>query len=98
MKHSAFSSLSASALLLGTLTLVGCGGTSSFSNPGSPETTSNPSDPAPMVAGPAVEGSVYGGHAPIQAAHVYLLQPGITGYGSAATSILGNNGATSANG
>lgn len=51
-----------------------------------------------MVAGPAVEGSVYGGHAPIQAAHVYLLQPGITGYGSAATSILGNNGATSANG
>jgi hypothetical protein len=51
-----------------------------------------------MVAGPAVNGAVFGGHAPIQGEHVYLLQPGTTGYGSAATSLLGNNGATSANG
>jgi hypothetical protein len=50
------------------------------------------------VAGPSVQGSVYGGHAPLQGAHIYLLQPGITGYGSVATSLLGNNGATSAGG
>jgi hypothetical protein len=84
MKHSSHASLSALALLLGTLTLVGCGG--GFSMPDSSVTT-----PAAEVSGPPVKGSVFGGHAPIQGAHIYLLQPGITGYGSAATSLLNNN-------
>jgi streptogramin lyase len=97
MKHSALSSLSVLSLFIGTLSLVGCGGAASFSNSGS--ATPPPAETTPnSVAGPAVEGNVYGGHAPIQNAHVYLAQPGTTGYGSAATSLLGNNGATSANG
>jgi len=97
MKHSALSSLSVLSLLIGTLSLVGCGGASSFSNSSGSTAPPPPGDPQ-VVAGPAVSGSVYGGHAPIQNAHVYLAQPGTTGYGSAATSLLGNNGATSANG
>ena len=51
-----------------------------------------------VVAGPAIEGSTYGGHAPIVGSHIYLVQPGVTGIGSAATSLLGNNGAVSASG
>jgi hypothetical protein len=51
-----------------------------------------------QTPGPSVQGSVYGGHAPIVGAHVYLLQPGTTGIGSLATSILGNTGVTSAGG
>lgn len=93
MKHSLYPSLSALVLALGTLTLVGCGGASSFSNPGSagtPPPTGTP--PAHSVAGPAISGFSYGGHSPIGNQHVYLLQPGTTGYGSAATSLLGNNG------
>jgi hypothetical protein len=41
-----------------------------------------------------MQGVVYGGHAPIVGAHVYVLQPGTTGYGSAATSLLGKVGST----
>ncbi|MGA8938935.1 MAG: hypothetical protein WB439_07205 [Acidobacteriaceae bacterium] len=74
--------------LLGTLALVGCGGALSF-----PDSVASS-----QAAGPALQGSVYGGHAPIQGAHVYLLQPGITGYGSAATSILGTGTTTSPGG
>ena len=40
----------------------------------------------------------FGGHAPIEGQHVYLLQPGTTGYGSAATSILGTGTTTSPDG
>ncbi len=88
MKLSSPSSSFAIALLLGTLTLVGCGGALNF--PDSVAST--------QAAGPPVQGSVFGGHAPIQGAHVYLLQPSVTAYGGVATSLLGNNGATSANG
>jgi hypothetical protein len=91
MKHSALSSLSVLSLMIGTLTLVGCGG--AFSLPDAVVSTSSPS-----ADGPPINGSVYGGHAPVQGAHVYLLQPSTTAYGGLATSILGNNGATSANG
>jgi hypothetical protein len=87
MKHSAFSSLSVLSLLTGTLTLAGCGGAVSFSNPVPPASTVPPTA-AQVVAGTPIQGSVYGGHAPIQGSHVYLLQPGITGYGSAATSLI----------
>ena len=95
MKPSYYPSLSAFAFVLGTLTLVGCGGAVSFSNPGSTDTPPPAGSPtAQVVAGPSIKGISYGGHAPIQAQHVYLLQPGTTGYGSAATSLLGNNGVT----
>ena len=96
MKHSALSSLSVLSLLIGTLSLAGCGGASSFSNPVTSETTPPPPGTPQSVAGPAVQGSVFGGHAPIENAHVYLAQPGTSGYGSLATSLLGNNGATTA--
>jgi hypothetical protein len=88
MKHSAYSSLSVLSLTLGTLTLVGCGGALNIPD----------SVVSSQAAGPAVAGTVYGGHAPIQGAHVYLLQPGITGYGSPATSLLGTGTTTSPNG
>jgi hypothetical protein len=72
--------------LLASLALSGCGGVV-----GLPDSVVTP-----QVKGPAIQGSVFGGHAPITGAHVYLLQPGTTGIGSPAISILGNNGATSA--
>lgn len=76
------------SLLLGSLAISGCGGVVSF-----PDAVSSS-----QVDGPPVTISVYGGHAPIVGTHVYLLEPGTTGYGSAPKSLLGNNGATSANG
>ncbi|MGA7156931.1 MAG: hypothetical protein WBY53_08805 [Acidobacteriaceae bacterium] len=97
MKPSFQSSSFAVALLFGAFTLVGCGAaltSSHSSSSGSGGSTA----PKPLVAGPAVEGTVFGGHAAIVGSHVYLLQPGTAGYGSMATDILGNNGATSANG
>jgi len=91
MKPSALSSLSVLTLFIGTLNLVGCGG--AFSMPDGAV-----ADSTTTVAGPAIQGSVYGGHAPIQGAHLYLLQPGITGYGSVATSLLGTGTSTSPGG
>lgn len=88
MKHSSHSSSFALALLLGSLTLVGCGGSLNF-----PDSVASS-----QAAGPPINGSVYGGHAPIVGSHVYLLQPSTSAYGGVATSLLGNNGATSANG
>ena len=88
MKHSALSSLSVLSLLIGTLSLVGCGG--AFSMPDSVLSSE--------AAGPPIQGSVFGGHAPIVGAHVYLLQPGTSGYGSIATSILGTGTTTSPGG
>jgi hypothetical protein len=95
MKHSAYSrsSLSVLSLLIGTLTLVGCGGAFDM-----PDSVGNPTAAAASVSGPPIQGSVFGGHAPIQGSHVYLLQPGITGYGSAATSLLGSGTTTTPGG
>jgi hypothetical protein len=70
------------------MALVGCAGSTNFPD----------SVPSSSADGPAISGVSYGGHAPIQGQHVYLLQPGTTGYGSAATSLLGNNNATSGSG
>lgn len=80
--------LSLGLLLSCALFLAGCSAAISFPDVVVDEQTQ----------GPSVQGSVYGGHAPIVGAHVYLLQPGTSGIGSIATSILGNNGATSAAG
>ena len=85
LKRAFLSSPSASAFLLGTLLLAGCGGAMTMEN----NSAASSATPTNQVAGPAVQGYVYGGHAPIQGAHVYLLQPGTSGYGSPATSILG---------
>jgi hypothetical protein len=85
MKHFCYPGLSALALALGTLTLVGCGGATNF-----PDSVASSA-----AAGPPISATVYGGHAPIVGAHVYLLQPSTTAYGGVATSLLGNNGATS---
>lgn len=68
------------------LVLAGCGSTGVMPD----------SVVSAVVAGPAIQGSTYGGHAPIAGSHIYLLQPGTSGIGSPATSLLGNNGATAA--
>ncbi len=94
LKNILFPSPIAAALLFGAFTLAGCGGAmtaGSSSSVSAPATTD-------QVAGPPVQGFVYGGHAPIQGAHLYLLQPGTTGYGSPATSILGTGSTTSPGG
>jgi streptogramin lyase len=46
----------------------------------------------------AIHGSVFGGHFPIVAAHVYVLEAGQTGYASAAVSKLTTGDGTDANG
>lgn len=53
---------------------------------------------ASQVQGPPMAGVLYGGHAPITGSHVYLLQPGTSGIGSLATSILGTGTTTSPGG
>jgi hypothetical protein len=50
------------------------------------------------VDGPPLQGSVYGGHAPITGSHLYVLQPGTSGYGSAASSLLGTGSTTTPDG
>ena len=70
------------------MALVGCAGSTNFPD----------SVPSSSADGPAISGVSYGGHAPIQGQHVYLLQPGTTGYGSAATSLLGSGTTTSPGG
>jgi hypothetical protein len=66
------------ALLVPALLLSGCSG--GFTMPDSNVVTQVPVG--------AMKGSVYGGHAPLTQAHVYMLQPSTTGYGTQATSII----------
>jgi hypothetical protein len=80
LRKSSFLSILLPPIAFASVLLTGCGGT--FSLPDTQVT-------ADMTDGPAMEGSVYGGHAPITGSHVYVLQPGTSGYGSAATSLLG---------
>jgi streptogramin lyase len=66
--------------------LTGCAlGTASF--PDTPAATT-------QVTMPAVQGSDYGGHAPLVGAHVFVIQPGNGGYGSKATSLIPSAGLT----
>jgi hypothetical protein len=54
-------------------------------------------NPEQVTIGP-INGSVFGGHAPLVGAHVYLLQASTSGYGAPATSLLtASSTATSAN-
>jgi hypothetical protein len=87
MKLSTYARALSLISLLGSLALSGCGSMANF--PDSVESE--------QVQGPPMDGSVFGGHAPIVGMHVYLLQPGTSGIGSAATSILGT-GTTSSPG
>ena len=61
--------------------LAGCSG---FDNVAFPPSSSNPEQ---VELGP-INGSVFGGHAPLVGAHVYLLQATSAGYGSPAVSLL----------
>jgi hypothetical protein len=96
MKPSALSSLSVLSLLIGTLSLVGCGGAMNM-----PDSVGSSQGVAPPI-----QGGVFGGHAPIVGSHVYLLQPSIANYGGVgsgatlgiATSLLGTGTTTSPGG
>ena len=70
-----------SLALAPALLLTGC--TADF---GMPDAT-----PAVKSSMGAIQGSNYGGHAPLVLAHVFLLQAGTSGYGGASTSLLGAN-------
>jgi hypothetical protein len=82
--------VSFAASILPVVALTGCAiGTASF-----PE-----SSPVPEHATlGSISGSNFGGHAPLIGAHVYVLQPSTSGYGTRASSILNatgvSNGAT----
>jgi hypothetical protein len=65
--------------LFGSLTLTGCSVSTAFPDPGLPTSEIQPG---------AIQGSVFGGHAPIVGAHVYVLEAGQAGYASAAVSKL----------
>lgn len=69
------------SLCTGLFVLSGCGANSSFP---AAEAVSAPD----MHILPAIQGSNYGGHAPIVGAHIFLLQIGTGGYGSKVTSLL----------
>jgi hypothetical protein len=79
--------LLSSAVLFGILGLSGCSGFDAAS--------SAPSTPGQVSIG-KIQGSVFGGHAPIVDNHIFLLQAGTGGYGTAATSLLTASSANSA--
>jgi hypothetical protein len=83
-----FSLLSA-IFLLGSLVLAGCAGNSVFPDTNLPTDEVHPG---------AIHGSVFGGHAPIVGAHVYVLQVGHAGYAGNALSELTTGSGTDGNG
>ena len=46
----------------------------------------------------AITGSNYGGHAPLVGAHIYVVEPGTSGYGSVVKGLLTTTGGTTQNG
>jgi len=72
-------SLAPFVVLSAALSLAGCGGSNPF-----PDTAPNTT----QVNIGTINGNDAGGHAPIVAAHVYLLQAGTGGYGAKETSLL----------
>jgi hypothetical protein len=67
------------SLLLGALALIGCGGMATM-----PDTITS----TPAATPNPIQGSDFGGHAPIVGAHVYILQAGTGGYASAVTNLM----------
>jgi len=65
--------------------LTGC--TAEFSMPDTPVAS-------PTVTMGAVQGNDYGGHAPLVGAHVFVLQPGSSGYGAKVSSLIPSAGLT----
>jgi hypothetical protein len=80
MKTSSISvSLSQLLLISSAVLIAGCGGMTT----GLPDSVITPVTQSSPIAG-----SVFGGHAPIIGAHVYVLQTNASGYASAPTNIL----------
>jgi hypothetical protein len=80
--------LAASLLSVVAIALSGCGANSSFPTA---EAVTAPD----LHVMPAIQGSNYGGHAPIVGAKIFLLQVGTSGYGAKVTSLLGSTYANS---
>ena len=72
-------------LAVSSLCLVGLTGCSGIGTAAFPDASANPA----QVPVGSIQGSLYGGHAPLVGAHIYVLSPGTSGYGSQATSLLG---------
>jgi sugar lactone lactonase YvrE len=86
VKHLHTYALFSLSFLMSGVLLSGCSG---FSGAAMPDASGNPSENNIGT----IQGNVFGGHAPLVGAHVYLLQPGVSGtgvagYGSQATSLL----------
>jgi hypothetical protein len=80
MKRLAYSSSFAGISLFATVALSGCGGSMSM-----PDT--NIDSPATQVKIQPIQGSNFGGHAPIAGAEVFILQAGTGGYSEASTNL-----------
>ena len=74
-------------LSLSVLVLSGCAG--SFGSAALSTTAA-----APAVSSPTIAGSVYGGHAPIVNARVYILTPSTTANAGASTSLMSSTSST----
>ncbi len=73
MKHLPLFRTLSSASLLGLLALAGCAGDAALNFPDTPEQSSQG----------VIQGSVFGGHAPVVGAHVYVLEASHSGTGTA---------------
>jgi hypothetical protein len=67
--------------LLASVGLTGCAGIGSAAFPDASV------NPAQITVGP-IQGSNYGGHAPLAGAHIYVVEPGSGGYGSVVKGLL----------
>ncbi len=65
-----------------TVITTGCGDVTIFPDTQAAAASTN------QVSVGTIQGSNYGGHAPIVGSHIYLLQPGATGYGSLTKGLL----------
>ena len=77
----------AAVTLCGISLLTGCAG---FGGASFPATSGSEA----RTSLGTIQGNDYGGHAPLTGAHIYVLQPGTTGYGSQATSLLTGSSST----
>jgi streptogramin lyase len=83
IKYASFAALT----LTGTSLLAGCAGFGGASFPATSGATA-------QTALGNIQGSDYGGHAPLTGAHIYVLQTATTGYGAQATSLITGSAST----